>query len=111
MNMTIITAFIFIVSFTILPMIYLLYPTKTKKILLSRKFYTTMILSILIFGGGFGLALTQVSWNNSSTIAAGQDIFITQPTFTVFTNCPADGDAQYVNTGFATLSWTLVQGG
>ncbi len=66
------------------------------------------LLPVLIFGTGF--ALTQVSFNNTTLIVAGQNIFITQPTFTGQT-CAMDGDISYKNTGFTSLAWTLTQGG
>ena len=69
-----------------------------------------LIFSIPLFIAGIGYALTQVSFNNASIIVNGQNIFITQPTFTTQT-CPASGDASYKNTGFNQLTWTLTQGG
>lgn len=66
------------------------------------------VIPILIVGIGF--ALTQVTFNNTSTIVAGQNIFITQPTFTAFTSCPPDGDIRYQNTGFTSLPWALTSG-
>src|SRR2546422_2070398 len=67
------------------------------------------VIPILIVGISF--ALTQVTFNNTSTISAGQSIFLTQPTFTNPTSCPADGDVRYVNTGFSPLPWSLTSGG
>jgi hypothetical protein len=66
------------------------------------------VIPILIVGIGF--AMTQVTFNNTSTITAGQSIFITQPTFTTQV-CPAHGDATYKNTGLTPLAWSFTQGG
>jgi hypothetical protein len=69
-----------------------------------------LIFSIPLFIAGIGYALTQVSFNNTSIIVSGQNIFITQPTFSVQT-CPLSGDASYKAGGFTQLSWILTQGG
>ncbi|OLD78738.1 hypothetical protein AUF62_01750 [archaeon 13_1_20CM_52_20] len=66
------------------------------------------LLPVLIFGTGF--ALSQITFNNTTVILAGQNIFITQPTPTSQT-CPADGNIAYKNSGFTSLAWTLTQGG
>ncbi|TMI54901.1 hypothetical protein E6H13_00005 [Candidatus Bathyarchaeota archaeon] len=66
------------------------------------------LLPVLIFGTGF--ALSQITFNNTTLILAGQNIFITQPTLTSQI-CPADGNVAYKNSGFTSLAWTLTQGG
>src|SRR5467141_708855 len=66
------------------------------------------VIPILIVSVGF--ALVQVTFNNTSTIVAGHNIFITQPTFTAFASCPADADVRYQNSGFASLQWALTSG-
>jgi hypothetical protein len=69
-----------------------------------------LIFSIPLLIAGIGYALTQVSFNNTSIIVSGQNIFITQPSFTTQT-CPLSGDASYKDGGFTQLSWILTQGG
>jgi hypothetical protein len=69
-----------------------------------------LIFSIPLLMAGVGYALTQVSFNNTSIIVSGQNIFITQPTFSTQA-CPLSGDTSYKNSGLNQLSWTLSQGG
>src|SRR6267143_5716952 len=66
------------------------------------------VIPILIVGAGF--ALTQLTFQNTSTISSGQSIFLTQPTFSNPGTCPTDGNANYINTGFASLPWALTSG-
>src|SRR6266849_9465490 len=66
------------------------------------------VIPIMIVGIGF--ALTQITFNNTSTISAGQNIFLTQPTFTNPGSCPADADVRYINSGFSPLPWSLTAG-
>src|SRR5712692_2853375 len=66
------------------------------------------VIPILIVGIGF--ALTQVTFNNTSNISAGQSIFLTQPSFTNPGSCPPDADVRYINSGFTPLSWALTSG-
>ncbi len=77
---------------------------------MNGKFVKVLVflLPVLIFGTGF--ALTQVSFNNTTLIVAGQNIFITQTNFTSQTFA-LDSDSSYNNTGFTSLACTLTQGG
>lgn len=58
---------------------------------------------------GIGYALTQVAFQNTSTILAGQNIFITQPVSTAPSLCPATGNVAYTNSP-ASVAWTLTAG-
>lgn len=77
---------------------------KTRELRLLIVFVTV----ITIIGASY--AVTMVSFNNTSTIKTGLNIFITQPTLTLPTSCPADGNAAYINTGFTAIAWTLTAG-
>jgi hypothetical protein len=57
---------------------------------------------------GISYALTQVAFQNTSTIVAGQSIFITQPVL-ISPTCQADGNVAYINNP-ASVAWTLATG-
>src|SRR5215472_17020416 len=77
---------------------------------MNGKFVKILVFLLPVFIFGTGFALTQVSFNNTTLIVAGQNIFITQRTFTCQI-CAPDGDPSCKNTGFTSLAWTLTQGG
>jgi hypothetical protein len=58
---------------------------------------------------GISYAVTQVAFQNTSTILAGQNIFITQPVSITPASCPADGNVAYTNSP-ASVAWTLTAG-
>jgi hypothetical protein len=58
---------------------------------------------------GIGYALTQVTFQNTSTILAGQNMFITQPVTVAPTSCPADGNVAYTNRP-TSVAWILTAG-
>ncbi len=55
-------------------------------------------------------ATTSISISNTSTIQAGQNIALTQPTTTVLTTCPVAGSTSYI-TAPTGLAWSLTAGG
>lgn len=59
---------------------------------------------------GASYAVTKVSFNNTSQINTGLNIFITQPTFTLPASCPIDGNSAYKNNAFTDLFWNLTAG-
>ena len=77
---------------------------KTRELRLLIAF--TTVLTII----GASYAVTKVSFNNSTLINTGLNIFITQPAFTLPSLCPADGNAAYKNSGFQDLFWNLTAG-
>jgi hypothetical protein len=67
-----------------------------------------VVIGCLVSIVGIGYALTQVAFQNTSTILAGQNIFITQPVAAPPT-CPADGNVAYTNSP-ASVAWSLTAG-
>src|SRR5438094_10373605 len=65
------------------------------------------LLPVLIFGTD--VALSQITFSNTTLILAGHNIFITQPTPTSQL-CPADGNVSYTDRGFTSLAWPLTEG-
>ncbi len=68
-----------------------------------------VVIGCLVSIVGIGYALTQVAFQNTSTILAGQNIFITQPVSVAPTSCPADGNVAYTNSP-ASVAWSLAAG-
>jgi hypothetical protein len=66
------------------------------------------VLPVLIFGTGF--ALTQVTFQNTSRINTGVNIFITQPTGLNPTTCPAHLNPAYINNP-TSIFWNVTAGG
>src|SRR5216683_8184160 len=58
---------------------------------------------------GISYALTQVAFQNTSTVLAGQNIFITQPVTVAPTSCQPDGNVAYTNSP-ASVAWSLTAG-
>ena len=54
-------------------------------------------------------AVTQMTIQNTSTIVAGQNIFITQPSTTNPGSCPADANSGYTQSP-TSIAWTLTTG-
>ncbi len=55
-------------------------------------------------------ATTSITISNTSTIQAGENIALTQPTSTVLTTCPSAGGTGYTTTP-TSLAWSLTAGG
>jgi hypothetical protein len=75
----------------------------------TRWLRVLVVVACVISIVGISYALTQITIQNTSTIVAGQSIFITQPASIAPTTCPADGAVQYTNSP-ASVAWTLTAG-
>jgi hypothetical protein len=75
----------------------------------SKYFLPTLLIIVALSIVTYA-ATTSISISNTSTIQAGQNIALTQPTTTVLTACPAGGSTSYTTTPTG-LAWTLTAGG
>ena len=64
------------------------------------------VLSII----GASYAVTKVSFQNTSQVNTGLNIFITQPTLINPATCPADTNVAYKNANIQPLFWNLTAG-
>ncbi len=70
--------------------------------------YLAFILPLLIFGTGF--ALTQLTFQNTSRINTGQNIFITQPNPINPLTCPPHLNSAYIQNP-TSIFWNVTAGG
>lgn len=75
----------------------------------NRWLRALVVIACVVSIVGISYAVTLITIQNTSTIVAGQSIFITQPVSVAPTTCPADGAVQYTNSP-ASVAWTLTAG-
>ena len=77
---------------------------------LRTRLLTVIICVSSIIGISYTLAQTGVTFQNTSTINAGQNLSITYPQLTTLT-CPAHGSNLYQKTWANPVNWNLTAGG
>lgn len=76
----------------------------------ARELRLLLVFAVVLSIIGASYAVTQVTFSNTSQINTGLNIFITQPTLTQPSSCPADANAAYKNAGFTPLFWNMTAG-
>ncbi len=74
------------------------------------KYFLPSLLIIVALSLVAYAATTSISISNTSTIQAGENIALTQPTNTVLTTCPVAGSTSYTTSPIG-LAWSLTAGG